>query len=143
MLFTKIMQTSGKRACSCLPECRSSYTKIMKGECNGKTGNIGFPGLDTAEPPLILSKDNANERQKSLLMFARVPLISTKVYKNIVISCFTVFFRICNNSHRPVICIYMYSFSHVFVYVLCLQKNCHTYSMVENESPPPCMNALM
>ena len=85
MLFTKIMQTSGKRACSCLPECRLSYLKIMKGECNGKTGNIGFPGLDTAEPPLILSKDNANERQKSLLMFARVPLISTKVYKNIVI----------------------------------------------------------
>ena len=34
------------------------FTKIMKGECNGKTGNIGFPGLDTAEPPLILSKDN-------------------------------------------------------------------------------------
>ena len=83
------------------------FTKIMKGECNGKTGNIGFPGLDTAEPPLILSKDNANERQKSLLlfarvqlilskdnanerqksllMFARVPLIPTKVYKNIVI----------------------------------------------------------
>lgn len=65
MLFTKIMQTSGKRACSCLPECRLSYLKIMKGECNGKTGNIGFPGLDTAEPPLILSKDNANERQKT------------------------------------------------------------------------------
>ena len=61
------------------------FTKIIKGECNGKTGNIVFPGLDTAEPPLILSKDNANERQKSLLMFARVPLISTKVYKNIVI----------------------------------------------------------
>lgn len=51
------------------------FTKIMKGECNGKTGNIGFPGLDTAEPPLILSKDNANERQKSLLLFARVQLI--------------------------------------------------------------------
>lgn len=60
------------------------FTKIMKGECNGKTGNIVFPGFDTAEPPLILSKDNANERQKSLLMFARVPLIPTKVYKNIV-----------------------------------------------------------
>ena len=85
MLFTKIMQTSGKRACSCLPECSLSYTKIMKGECNGKTGNLSFPRLDTAEPPLILSKDNANERQKSLLMFARVQLISTKVYKNIVI----------------------------------------------------------
>ena len=30
MLFTMIMQTSGKRACSCLPECRSSYLKIMQ-----------------------------------------------------------------------------------------------------------------
>lgn len=37
------------------------------------------------KPQLIFDKDNANERQKSLLMFARVPLISTKVYKNIVI----------------------------------------------------------
>lgn len=36
MLVAKIMQTSGKRACSCLPECRLSYLKIMKGECNGK-----------------------------------------------------------------------------------------------------------
>ncbi len=30
MLFTKIMQTSDKRACSCLPECRLSYLKIMQ-----------------------------------------------------------------------------------------------------------------
>ena len=32
MLFTKIMQTSDKRACSCLPECRSfpqRYIKIL------------------------------------------------------------------------------------------------------------------
>ena len=35
------------------------FTKIMQGECNGKTGNLSFPGLDTAEPPLILYKDNA------------------------------------------------------------------------------------
>ena len=55
------------------------FTKIMKGECNGKTGNIGFPGLDTAEPPLILSKDNANERQKSLLLVVRVQLVLYKV----------------------------------------------------------------
>ena len=57
----------------------------MQGERNGKTGKRSFTGLDTAEPKLVLYKDNANERQKSLLMFARVPLISTKVYKNIVI----------------------------------------------------------
>ena len=30
MLFTKIMQTSGKRACSYLPECSLSYLKIMQ-----------------------------------------------------------------------------------------------------------------
>ncbi len=32
MLFTKIMQTSGKRACSCLPECLlfpQRYIKIL------------------------------------------------------------------------------------------------------------------
>lgn len=28
MLFTKIMQTSGKRACSWLPECSLAYTKV-------------------------------------------------------------------------------------------------------------------
>lgn len=92
MLFTKIMQTSGKRACSCLPECSL------------------FP-----------------QRYIKILSYNALPF----------------FFRICNNTHRPAICIYMYSFSHVFVYVLCQQKNCHTYSMVENESSPPCMNALM
>ena len=30
MLFTKIMQTSGKRACSCLPECRLSPQRYIK-----------------------------------------------------------------------------------------------------------------
>ena len=52
--------------------------KIMQVECNGKTKKRSFIRLDTAEPPLILCKDNANERQKSLLLFVRVPLIFYK-----------------------------------------------------------------
>ena len=48
---------SGKIACSYLPECRLSYAKRMKGECNSKSGKRSFAGLDTAEPHLILCKD--------------------------------------------------------------------------------------
>ena len=51
------MQASGKRACSYLPECRLSYTKIMQVERNGKAGKRSFTRLDTAEMPLILYKD--------------------------------------------------------------------------------------
>ncbi len=80
--YTKIMQTSGKRACSLFPECRLSYTKIMQGECNGKTGKLSFTVLDIAEPKLILYKDNANERKESLLFVSRVPLI---LYKDTII----------------------------------------------------------
>ena len=50
----------------------------MQVECNGKTGKRSFIRLDTAEPPLIFYKDNANERQKSLLLFVRVSLIFYK-----------------------------------------------------------------
>ena len=52
------MQMSGKRACSYLPECRLSYAKIMKGECNSKSGKRSFARLDTAEPHLIFCKEN-------------------------------------------------------------------------------------
>ena len=51
------MQMSGKRACSYLPECRLSYTKIMQVERNGKSGKRSFTRLDTAEMSLILYKD--------------------------------------------------------------------------------------
>ena len=54
------MQTSGMRACSQIPECSLSYTKIMQGECNGKEGKRSFPALDTAEPKLILCKVTHN-----------------------------------------------------------------------------------
>ena len=50
----------------------------MQGECNSKTGKLSFTRLDTAEPQLILYKDNANERKKSLLLFSRVQLILCK-----------------------------------------------------------------
>ena len=54
------MQTSGMRACSQIPECSLSYTKIMQGECNGKEGKRSFTALDTAEPKLILYKVTHN-----------------------------------------------------------------------------------
>ena len=40
------------------------FTKIMQGECNGKEGKRSFTGLDTAEPKLILYKDNARRVQR-------------------------------------------------------------------------------
>ena len=58
----------------------------MQGERNGKTGKLCFSRLDTAEPQLILYKDNANERQKSLLLFVRVQLILYKDKKTRPIS---------------------------------------------------------
>ena len=41
------------------PERSLSYAKIMQDECNGKAGKHRFTGLDTAEPQLVLCKDNA------------------------------------------------------------------------------------
>ena len=61
----------------CAPHSQMS-TKIMRGECNGKAGKRSFTGLDTAEPKLILFKDNANERNESLLSNSRVQLILFK-----------------------------------------------------------------
>ncbi len=76
--YTKTMQTSEMRACSYISECSLSYTKTMRGERNGKAGKRSFTGLDTAEPKLVLYKDNANERQKSLLLVVRVQLVLYK-----------------------------------------------------------------
>ena len=36
----------------------------MQGECNSKTGKPSFTGLDTAEPQLILYKENARRVQQ-------------------------------------------------------------------------------
>ena len=48
-------------------------TKIMRGECNGKVGKLCFHNFDTAEPKLILFKDNARraQRQGSKTQFYR------------------------------------------------------------------------
>ena len=55
------MPTRGERACSLSPECSLSYAKIMQGERNGKVVRQSLTKLYTAEPQLILCKDNANE----------------------------------------------------------------------------------
>ena len=68
------------RVCSYISECSLSYTKTMRGERNGKAGKRSFTGLDTAEPKLVLYKDNANERNESLLLVARVQLVLYKDY---------------------------------------------------------------
>ena len=36
----------------------------MQGECNSKTVKLSFTGLDTAEPQLILYKENARRVQQ-------------------------------------------------------------------------------
>lgn len=44
----------------------------MKDECDSKEGKLSFTGLDTAEPTLILCKDNTNERKENSLLISRV-----------------------------------------------------------------------
>jgi hypothetical protein len=67
------------RACSYIAECSLSYAKIMRGERSSKAGKPCFTGLDIAEPKLILCKDNASERNESLLLHCRVQLILCKI----------------------------------------------------------------
>ena len=50
----------------------------MQGERNSKTEKRSLFRLDIAEPKLILYKDNANERNESLLSNSRVQLILCK-----------------------------------------------------------------
>ena len=49
-------------------------TKIMRGECNGKGGKTCFYNFDTAEPKLILYKDNARrvQRQSGKTVFSQL-----------------------------------------------------------------------
>ena len=56
----------------------------MRGEHNSKKGKRSFTILDTAEPHLILCKDNANEWKVSLLTVSRVQLILCKDKKKTV-----------------------------------------------------------
>ena len=50
----------------------------MQGECNGKSVKRSLTGLDTAEPKIVLCKDNANEWKESLLLISRVQLVLCK-----------------------------------------------------------------
>jgi len=50
----------------------------MKDECDSKYGKRSFTVPDTAEPNLILYKDNANERKENSLLISRVRLILYK-----------------------------------------------------------------
>ena len=75
------MQMRGMRAWSPIPECSLSYTKIMQGERNSKTEKRSLFRLDIAEPKLILYKNNANERNESVLSNSRVQLILYKEMK--------------------------------------------------------------
>ena len=50
----------------------------MKDECDSKEGKLSFTGLDTAEPNLILCKDDTNERKENSLLISRVQLILYK-----------------------------------------------------------------
>ena len=52
-------------------------------ECNSKAGRRSLTRLDTAEPQLILCKDNASERKESLLFISRAQLILCKNKQNI------------------------------------------------------------
>ena len=61
-----------------LPECSLSFAKITQGECNSKVGKLSFHNFDTAEPKLILCKDNARrvqqqERENKVLPFLILP----------------------------------------------------------------------
>lgn len=55
--FAKTVQASGKRACSLFPECRLSYAKMVQGESNDKVEKQSFYNFGTAEPKLILCRD--------------------------------------------------------------------------------------
>ena len=50
----------------------------MKDECDSKEGKLSFTGLDTAESNLILCKDDANERNESLLSKSQMQLFLCK-----------------------------------------------------------------
>ena len=74
-----IMQARAMRDCSHIAECSLSYAMTVQSECSSKAGKRSFTRLDTAEPQPVICNDNANERHKSLLLFARVQLI---IYKD-------------------------------------------------------------
>ena len=65
LYYAKMLQTSGKRACSCFPSAATSYANIVKDERNDKAEKPCFYSFGTAEPHPILCKDVANEWNES------------------------------------------------------------------------------
>ena len=60
------------------------FAKIMLGECNSKTGKLSFTGLDTAEPTLILCKDNesmAHHKVRNVFFILRNSALYLPLYK--------------------------------------------------------------
>ena len=56
----------------------------MLGECNSKTGKLSFTGLDTAEPTLILCKDNesmAHHKVRNVFFILRNSALYLPLYK--------------------------------------------------------------
>ena len=70
----KIMQTSGKRACSQFPECRLSYAKIM--QTSGKKACFQFP-----ECRLSYTKIMQTSGKKACFQFPECRLFYTKIVK--------------------------------------------------------------
>ena len=73
-----IMQARAMRDCSHIAECSLSYAMTVQGERSSKAGKRGFTRLDTAEPMPVICNDNANEGNKSLLLFARMQPVICK-----------------------------------------------------------------
>ena len=73
-----IMQARAMRDCSHIAECSLSYAMTVQGERSSKAGKRSFTRLDTAEPMPVICNDNANEGNKSLLLFARMQPVICK-----------------------------------------------------------------
>ena len=61
-----LKNTSHGKGWSQITSRRLSLTKIMQGECNGKTGKLSFSRLDTAEPQLSFDKDKKRAAQRQM-----------------------------------------------------------------------------
>lgn len=68
----------------CVSIAAYMFAKIMLGECNSKTGKLSFTGLDTAEPTLILCKDNesmAHHKVRNVFFILRNSALYLPLYK--------------------------------------------------------------
>ena len=68
----------------CVSIAAYMFAKIMLGECNSKTGKLSFTGLDTAEPTLILCKDNesmGHHKVRNVFFILRNSALYLPLYK--------------------------------------------------------------